>query len=235
MTPYQILGISPGASVDEVKKAYKKLAILHHPDKGGCPEKFKQISQAYSTIMSVGNNDQQLFDNFDDFLKSIFKNKKTKPIKSVSITLEEAFAGKDIQIGSDLLTLVPGIREIKYPFKNYIINVNIVPHKIFKRSMNDLMTEVKLTWYEALFGKTCEILHLSGSNIKFKILENSYKDQIIKLRGLGMPDPRNKDLRGDLYIKVDVERLTKKNLTSSLLDAIIVEYKNSINETKIIR
>ena len=97
------------------------------------------------------------------------------------------------------------------------------------------MAEVKLTWYEALLGKNCEIAHLSGNKIKFKVPENSYKDQIIKLTGLGMPDPRNNDSRGDLYIKVDVDHLTKKDLTSPLLDSIIVEYKNSINTTKTIR
>ena len=40
---YDILGVAKNASEQDIKKAYRKLAIKHHPDKGGDPEKFKQI------------------------------------------------------------------------------------------------------------------------------------------------------------------------------------------------
>jgi len=47
---YQILGVNQNATQDEIKKAYRKLSVEHHPDKGGDENKFKQISQAYDTI-----------------------------------------------------------------------------------------------------------------------------------------------------------------------------------------
>lgn len=47
---YTILGISRGASNDEVKKAYRRLAHKYHPDKGGDAEKFKQVSEAYQIL-----------------------------------------------------------------------------------------------------------------------------------------------------------------------------------------
>lgn len=48
--PHEILGVKRGATQDEIKKAYRKMAHKHHPDKGGDPEKFKEISKAYEVL-----------------------------------------------------------------------------------------------------------------------------------------------------------------------------------------
>jgi curved DNA-binding protein len=47
---YSILGIARTASDDEIKKAYRRLASQHHPDKGGDKEKFQEIQQAYAVL-----------------------------------------------------------------------------------------------------------------------------------------------------------------------------------------
>lgn len=47
---YKILGVEKGASADEIKKAFRKLAHKHHPDKGGDAEKFKEASEAYAVL-----------------------------------------------------------------------------------------------------------------------------------------------------------------------------------------
>lgn len=47
---YDILGISRDATADEIKKAYKKAALAHHPDKGGDVEKFKEVNAAAETL-----------------------------------------------------------------------------------------------------------------------------------------------------------------------------------------
>ncbi|MBY4797700.1 DnaJ domain-containing protein [Collinsella sp. AGMB00827] len=47
---YDILGVSKDASEDEIKKAFRKLAVKHHPDSGGDEQKFKEISEAYETL-----------------------------------------------------------------------------------------------------------------------------------------------------------------------------------------
>lgn len=57
--PYEVLGLERGASEEEVKKAYRKLSRIYHPDanvnnpnKDQAEEKFKEIQQAYKAIMS---------------------------------------------------------------------------------------------------------------------------------------------------------------------------------------
>lgn len=47
---YTTLGVDKNATQEEIKKAYKKLANKHHPDKGGNEAKFKEISAAYDTL-----------------------------------------------------------------------------------------------------------------------------------------------------------------------------------------
>jgi len=47
---YQILGVDKNATQEELKKAHRKLALKCHPDKGGDPEKFKEINEAYDVL-----------------------------------------------------------------------------------------------------------------------------------------------------------------------------------------
>ena len=50
MDYYSTLGINRNASQEEIKKAYRKMAMQHHPDRGGDEKKFKQISEAYEIL-----------------------------------------------------------------------------------------------------------------------------------------------------------------------------------------
>lgn len=47
---YETLGVPKGASDEEIKKAYRRLAAKHHPDRGGDTAKFQEIQQAYDTL-----------------------------------------------------------------------------------------------------------------------------------------------------------------------------------------
>jgi len=47
---YETLGVPKGASEDDIKRAYRKLAAKHHPDRGGDTAKFQEIQSAYETL-----------------------------------------------------------------------------------------------------------------------------------------------------------------------------------------
>ena len=49
-SPYSILGVEPGSDWLAIKKAYRKLALQHHPDRGGDPELFLKIQAAFEIL-----------------------------------------------------------------------------------------------------------------------------------------------------------------------------------------
>src|SRR6185369_11848698 len=60
---YEILGVSKSATADEIKRAYRKLAMEHHPDKhGGDDAKFKELGEAYETLKDPGKRNS--YDQF---------------------------------------------------------------------------------------------------------------------------------------------------------------------------
>ena len=103
---YDILGVNKNDTQQTIKKAWKKLACIYHPDKGNIKDenKMKEINEAYSIL---GNSEKRsLYDKYgkegtnSNFMQNIFKHSPNiPPIQSiVELTLEELYLGKKIHV-----------------------------------------------------------------------------------------------------------------------------------------
>jgi curved DNA-binding protein len=129
MDYYNTLGISKSASEADIKAAYRKMAMKHHPDRGGDEKKFKEVTEAYETLsdpqkkqmidMGVDPNAQHtsyrqgspfefhfnsgnfedIFSNFGFGGRPVRKNKTLNV--NIEVTLEDILKGKviDAEIG----------------------------------------------------------------------------------------------------------------------------------------
>lgn len=148
MDYYGTLGLNRGASEDDIKKAYRKLAMKHHPDRGGDQNKFKEISTAYEALTDpekkriidlggdpnaqpgMGGFNQSPFEfhfgtgNMDDLFGHFgfggFGRQPAKRNRTLSINVEITL--EDVLNGKDLSA------EINIPGgKNKMINIQIPP------------------------------------------------------------------------------------------------------------
>ena len=58
MDPYTVLGVGQSASDQDIKQAFRKLAVQYHPDRGGDENKFKEINEAYDKIKTQEKRQQ---------------------------------------------------------------------------------------------------------------------------------------------------------------------------------
>ena len=113
---YNILGVDKRATSSEIKKAYRKLAVIHHPDKGGDSEKFKEISKAFETLSDESKRKQ--YDQFGegegsgnpaDIFGQMFgqgmgmqsnseRSRGENVVHEVNLTLKDIFNGKNLNV-----------------------------------------------------------------------------------------------------------------------------------------
>ena len=76
--PYDKLGLPEKADRDEVKKAFRKLAQIHHPDKGGDPAMYVEIKAAYESILSQDEDGELSLADLINGIRDIINEKDQK-------------------------------------------------------------------------------------------------------------------------------------------------------------
>lgn len=90
------------------------------------------------------------------------------------------------------------------PRGDMLVEISVKPHPIFIREGNDVHCEIPITFVQAALGAELEVPTLDGK-VKYNIDEGTQTGTIFRLRGKGIPYLRNKNVRGDQYVKVKVE------------------------------
>jgi DnaJ-class molecular chaperone len=113
MNYYEVLGVKPNATLDQIKKQYRKLSMEFHPDRpNGNAAKFKEINEAYENLSDENlrkqyDQPQQMPDIFEMFFKQdfpphnfIFQNLMKPPPLTITIiiSLDLAYTGGNIPV-----------------------------------------------------------------------------------------------------------------------------------------
>ncbi len=215
---YEVLGIQKGASDDEIKKAFRKLAIKYHPDKNpgdkAAEEKFKEINEAYSVLSD--KTKRQRYDQFGHAgVGGAAGGASGNPFEGFNFN-GQSF-NFDFGGGSGGLDDILGAM---FGFGGGFRGA---------RRGRDYRTTTTIDFEEAIFGTTKNV-SVDGESIKLKIPAGIYDGQQIRLAGKGGAAPSEGGQRGDLYVEIRVrahKTLTREgNLilseaTISMVDAVL--------------
>jgi len=161
----------------------------------------------------------------------------------VEITLEEAFHGTQRVLekeGGRRLTvkIPPGVKtgsKIRIAGEggpgvgggaqgDLFLKVKVLPHPIFERDGDDLRCEMPIDLYTALLGGEV-VVHTLDGDVRLKVPPETQSGQVFRLRGKGMPQLRNPQKRGDLYVKVQVQLPTKLSAKEKALVRELAEMR----------
>lgn len=117
MNPYDIIGVQKNSSQEDIKKAYRKLSLKHHPDRNGNSEDskkmFQSISQAYIKLTEITQS-QNSANSFSGEAEIVQHLCKVQPIMiTLNITLEQAYTGCMLPVEIDRWVMEGNIKHFE--------------------------------------------------------------------------------------------------------------------------
>ena len=241
---YQTLGVERTASAEDIKRAYRKLAGQHHPDRGGDTAKFQTIQAAYNVLGDPSKRQQ--YDNpapqfsggapFDfDNIFNMFGARFQQPGQpqqqvrmSLWITLADVAQGgrRTVSLGNMTVEIeIPlGINDgdnVQYANlgpggTNLIVNYRIHPHPRWQRqALNLTQDETVLVW-DLILGGELPVRDIQGNTLNMMVPAGTQPGTMLRLKGRGLRDRSGKT--GDLFVRIQAR--LPDNIPQELLDQI---------------
>jgi curved DNA-binding protein len=183
---YKILGVSKSATKDEIKKAFRKAAQKHHPDKGGDEKKFKEVGEAYAVL-----SDDQKRAQYDQFGTADFNGQGFGGFDFSNFDFGNFGGnnGAEFDLGDIFNQFFGGGFRRQKKGANIQVDVDLT----FKESV--LGAKKKLSFFKNRSDKKTEL--------EIEIPAGVDNNQIVKLRGKG--EPIEDGIPGDLYVHIHVQ------------------------------
>lgn len=212
MDYYKILGVSKNSSVDEIKKAYRKLALKYHPDRNKdnkeAEEKFKQISEAYAVLSDKEKRHQYDMYGADGFQQRFSQEDIFRGSNLGDILREFGIGG----FGGSFRSSAGG----GSPFEAFFHQASGTGgpgQSFFSRGFaqapvkgRDLVSELSVSLNEILTGaeKTFSLQHGGRTqSVSVKVPAGIEEGKKLRLSGKGAPSPGG-GTPGDLYLVIKI-------------------------------
>jgi curved DNA-binding protein len=201
---YNILGVGKNASDEEIKKAYRKLAMKYHPDrnpnKKEAEERFKEINEAYAVL-----SDKEKRKQYDSFGAEGFQQRFTQ---------EDIFRGFNMEEILSNLFGGRGRREFRFGGRSGFDFGDVFGRQAGYQDMGrmpqrgeDIVYEIAISLEEAASGGEKRVSYRKNGKVEeisVKIPRGIPSGKKLRLSGKGM-EGRNGGPQGDLYLQVSIK------------------------------
>jgi len=198
MDYYKILGVTKTATEQEIRKAYKKMSMQHHPDRGGNEDKFKQVNEAYSTLKDPQK--KALYDRQQAGEGTGWnRGPRTGSYRGTGQNPFDGTAFSDIyeQMYKQQQAYNP---DPNNPYRSHYIRPN-----------KDITIAAKLSLEEIFTGKsliaTYKLASGKQETVNIDIPAGATENNRIRFRDLG--DDRFPGPRGNLFVKIEILKHNK--------------------------